>query len=57
MTHHPVAVILVDPTYPAVPEDLTAPESGQGEVVVLLADEDAHDQGWPGRAAIAIARG
>ena len=25
--------------------------------MVLLADEDAHDQGWPGRAAIAIARG
>ncbi len=57
MTRHPADVILVDPTYPAVPEDLAAPASEQGEVVVLLADEDAHDQGWPGRTAIAIARG
>jgi hypothetical protein len=49
-------VYSVNPDAPEVPEGLIAPVDGEGEVVVLLADEEAHERGWARLLARAVAR-
>ncbi|MSR22612.1 MAG: hypothetical protein EXR92_03570 [Gemmatimonadetes bacterium] len=55
MTRHPATVLSIDPADPRIPEGLAAPALDLGEVVVLLADREAHEDGWPAQAAVAIA--